>query len=250
MTVDQVDATASTIGQDARQARLAALDRHGGAAPIDNSGARNDRARTGPVPSANRVAGQLGGGTNKAQRLKDREDILQRMQEDRETYNVRKVPIPTSSPQFAAAAPQSAAVRLQIRCPDTGRSIMTLAFEATNLLSEVLAFAVADFGLGVGVGATIALGYPPWTVLGSEELGMSLGALGLISGATLVVKPSHRNTTQDVAVSVCPRGHAMAALTLQEGSWCDMCSVGLSIGDKALICSECDDSILCQTCCK
>lgn len=221
-----------------------------------------------------RVPGQMGGGANKAERAKERERILQQMNEDRDFYEVRHtaaaVQVQPAAPSTSSGSGSSA--RLQLRCAASARSA-TKAFEATAPLSVVQVFAAAEFGHAEA--PTLALTFPPYTVFEApEQLSASLASLGLCPSATLRVVPppstflaaeagaeeaaqptdaAPAEAGEPAAAPVagggglCPRGHPLAAKTMPESGWCDKCSEDLPEGANAFECEACD-LMLCAKC--
>lgn len=232
-----------------------------------------------PAEEQGRVKGQMGGGVNKAQRLLERQQILQKLEEDRSFYDVRnKTAAEIASASVAAnAAGGTGLVRLQLRCATSGRMVTTTSFEAGTALRDVFAYASTELSLGTGEGnvggsssgITLQLAYPPRTVFTTaEHAGTSLGNLGLCPSATLLVKGEDKLSTSHVedernaditadqaaaapnASSVrpaCPNNHEMSDLVAVEDMWCDMCQQGMAAGDAAYECSTCE-YIQCQVC--
>lgn len=143
-----------------------------------------------------RVRGQMGGGTNKAQRAKEREAIMRQMEEDRRSWQERQgavsneavVAATAASPATSASA-GTGAVRLQVRCAVSGRTASTSAFTAETALGAVRDWAAAELGVAAASVESLALTFPPRTAFClPEQAGSSLGALGLCPSATLLMK--------------------------------------------------------------
>lgn len=227
-----------------------------------------------------RVPGQMGvGGPNKAERQRERENILQKMEEDRQVYDIRHT-TPTTAVTPAQPKVGSGTVRLQLRCASSGRAVTTTAYDASSLLSSVCEFAAQEFGLS-GSLPQLALTFPPRTVFDSpENLSSSLGELGLCPSATLLVKPApavylaeaeEQVTRADLAPESqlagadlaaestdpagsrgsalirCPRGHIFTPLHMADEGWCDKCQAALPEGSDGFVCEACD-FYLCPSC--
>jgi len=227
-----------------------------------------------PSADADRIKGQLGGGISKVARAKEREAIMQQMEEDRQRYEERHVASGAVEAQLQAAAVAQATsssratglVRLQIRCATSGRAVVTTDFKAEDQLSSVRDFAVKELELLPGDdvhGPQLSLAFPPRTTFSAEQLSSSLGALGLAPSATLLIKglpddrPDPAEATppepaeEDPADTAmpgagpaespcCPKGHAMAAMVMEEEMWCDKTGQALPVGASAWYCKECD----------
>lgn len=259
--------------EEERAERAAAHQPLAAAPAADAAGAA---AAAAARTSLARVPGQMGGGGNKAERMREREQILQRLEEDRQRYNVTRGGPAAPAPAAAVSHQAAGAARLQIREQASGRKVVTTAFEATSLLSAVRDFAAAELGLPGDPPAVLALSFPPFTVLDQpEQLGSTLGALGLCPSAALVIKEGRHaylaaadaagaGTEAGVPPAVpaaepagapaaeasvggpgiagarCPAGHAMTALQMLEEGWCDKCSEVLPEGSPAYECRQCD----------
>lgn len=238
-----------------------------------------------PAKEVGRVSGQMGGGTNKAQRQREREAILQQMNEDRQTYDVRHQGPVVEAPVQPKVA--TSTVRLQLRCATSGRAVTTTAYDASSQLRAVAEFASQEFG-HAGDLPPLALTFPPRTVFESpEHLSSTLAELGLAPSATLLVKPppiahlaeaeaeeeamARADTTGpadaqpplevEVPVSAappagssggggaakCPLGHVMTSLHMEDEGWCDKCQTELSVGADAYTCAACD-FFVCPSC--
>jgi len=215
-----------------------------------------------------------------SQWAREREAIMQQMEEDRQRYEERHVASGAVEAQLQAAAVAQATssqatglVRLQIRCASSGRAVVTTDFKAEDQLSSVRDFAVKELELLPGDdvhGPELSLAFPPRTTFATEQLSSSLSALGLAPSATLLIKglpddrpdPAEQTPPEpadevpaDTSMSgagpaespCCPRGHAMAALVMEEEMWCDKCGQGLAVGASAWNCQACD-YIECQGC--
>jgi len=213
-----------------------------------------------PVNMPDRVKGQMGTGTCKAERAKERAKILQQMEEDRSSYHDRRGASSAAAAQAGSIAGAQQAgrgsagsatpVRLQLRCAASGRTVVTTAFTEGSALGILRDFAAAELGLEAS-GAEppeLQLAYPPRTTFSApEQLAESLGALGLAPSATLLVRgaaqvaPAEAQVgSSDAAPRNCPNGHAMEGFAVREDMWCDMCQQGLPAGTAANECRECD----------
>jgi len=150
-----------------------------------------------PAQESGRIKGQLGTGASKAARAKEREAILQQMEEDRQRYQERHVaPSAVAAQGETKAAPSSSStpssVRLQIRCATSGRVVTSSSFDPDDLLISVRAFATKELELLPGEGASgpeLSLAFPPRTAFTSDDqLRSSLAELGLTPSATLLIK--------------------------------------------------------------
>lgn len=264
-----------------RAARLAALERRLGGNPASASADSSSSSRGVQLlhQEAGRVSGQMGGSVDKASRNKEREDILLRMQEDREDYKVRRGVNPADIAAASESAEKAAAgsVRLQIRCSSSGRSIVSFAFGASSPLQDVYDFAVKELAGDNASPSGLTLGYPPWTDF-SKTLDKSIGDLGLAPAAALLLKVvkvdepeidsatgeegAAASTTDQTAAVVaemtddavveyqCPRGHVMTTFKAGDEAWCDMCGATLPEGAHPVYeCKTCD-YVQCKNCCK
>eukprot|EP00930_Biecheleria_cincta_P053571 TRINITY_DN3913_c0_g1_i1.p1 TRINITY_DN3913_c0_g1~~TRINITY_DN3913_c0_g1_i1.p1 ORF type:complete len:713 (-),score=177.88 TRINITY_DN3913_c0_g1_i1:136-2274(-) len=230
-----------------------------------------------PAEEAGRIKGQLGGGSSKAERARERAAILQQMEEDRSRYQEMHVAEKVVAAQVAAntqsaSANASGSVRLQIRCASSGQSVTTTDFTAGDLLISVRDFAAKELGLMPGSGTDgpeLSLAFPPRTAFTAEEqINASLGSLGLAPSAGLIIKglaacsapADSADAGQQAAgdagdaaqgssgvAPCCPIGHAMAQHEPSEELWCDRCQESLSPGSVAFTCASCD-YIECATC--
>jgi len=238
-------------------------------------------ARSEGLPSdeQGRVKGQMGGIANKGQRQQERQQILQKLAEDRSSYDDRhKTAAEISSASEAATTGVARGmVRLQLRCATSGRMVTTTSFEAGTAMRDVFAYASAELSPGTGEGnadglgsaITLQLAYPPRTAFtAAEHAGTSLGDLGLCPSATLLVKSECKpstsvgedernasNAADQVSTApgasnvrpACPNNHEMSDIVAAEDVWCDMCQQGMAAGDAAYECKTCD-YIQCQAC--
>lgn len=231
-----------------------------------------------PAEETGRIKGQLGGGTSKTERARERAAILQQMEEERRSYQEMHVAAKVVAAQVASSTQSvsstgSGSVRLQVRCASSGKSVTTTNFTASDLLVSVRDFAAKELGLMPGSGTDgpeLSLAFPPRTAFTSEEqINASLGSLGLAPSAGLIIKGLAACTAPPVpadgdleqaagdaddavqqsgdAAPCCPIGHAMARHEPSEDVWCDRCQNNLSPGSVAFTCAICD-YIECATC--
>ncbi|CAE7446418.1 unnamed protein product [Symbiodinium natans] len=264
----QTTGTASPEEQRAaREARLAALERRAGpatqGAPETKPAEPSASGASMPAHESGRIKGQLGTGASKAARAKEREAILQQMEEDRQRFEERYVAPSAVAAQSETKAEASGAcrqVRLQIRCASSGRVVTGTSFGPDDTLLSVRDFAAKELCLLLGEGTDgpeMSLAFPPRTSFTSEEqLSSSLAQLGLTPSATLLIKgisampaaPAEDAEGGAAAPEVpsaptsasCPRGHAMVLVATSEDAWCDKCSEALPPGEQVYNCSECD----------
>jgi len=237
-----------------------------------------------PADEQGRVKGQMGGSVNKAQRLLERQQIMQKINEDRSFYDVRNktaadVARATVGANDAATTGVAACalVRLQLRCAASGHMVTTTSFEAGTALRDVFAYASAELSLGTGEGnvdgssstITLQLAYPPRTIFtAAEHASATLGELGLCPSATMLVKSEDKPSSSEVQDArnagfaadevaaapttssvrpACPNNHEMSDIMVTGGMWCDMCQQGIAAGHAAYECSICE-YIQCQAC--
>lgn len=217
---------------------------------------------------------------NKAQRLLERQQIMQKLEEDRSFYDDRHksaAEVSRASHEAASTGTACGLVRLQLRCAVSGRMVTTTSFEASTALRDVFAYASAELSLGTGEGnadgsssaITLQLAYPPRTVFNeAEHAGASLGNLGLCPSATLLVKSECTPATGDAEATrsadietdqvaaaqsessvpaLCPNKHEMSKITATEDMWCDKCQKDLAAGGTCYECSICE-YVQCQAC--
>jgi len=183
----------------ARQQEAVVASGHGNSAENEVSLDATSKAKIERAPGA-----AMGSTMSRQEREAERIRILQEMEADRSLYAERHVSAPSgtlpagnaaashpsqASRQLVGAASLGEAVRLTIRCAETGRSITTTAFVASSELKDVRDFAVGELRGRTEDTFDLAVTFPRQVFeAAGSDMHRSLHDLGLFPSATLLLQ--------------------------------------------------------------